>query len=128
MTHEKTYGCFDKRGKGVSRNRVSLRDACDGFRKYCRRFFGTTARHVVPPDRVLEIDDPVDFRVAQVLLEDRQLALKTDAIPNPIDVVVFDFDGVHTDDYVCITEKGGAKPFDVIELAEWQSSVPKKRG
>jgi N-acylneuraminate cytidylyltransferase len=43
-----------------------------GFREAKHRFFGKTAFYVMPPDRCLEIDEPVDFLVAQVLIRDRQ--------------------------------------------------------
>jgi CMP-N-acetylneuraminic acid synthetase len=43
-----------------------------GFRQAGHRFFGKTAIYVMPPDRCLEIDEPVDFLVAEVLVRERQ--------------------------------------------------------
>ncbi|MCP4887259.1 MAG: HAD hydrolase family protein, partial [Planctomycetaceae bacterium] len=76
------------------------------FREKRHRFFGKTAHYVMPPDRVLEIDEPVDFQVAQMLLKERLKASRVDALPTQIDLVVFDFDGVFTDDRVTISQDG----------------------
>jgi N-acylneuraminate cytidylyltransferase len=43
-----------------------------GFRAARHRFFGKTALYVMPPERCLEIDEPVDLLVAEVLLHARQ--------------------------------------------------------
>jgi N-acylneuraminate cytidylyltransferase len=44
----------------------------DGFMQAKHRFFGRTAIYVMPPERCLEIDEPVDFQVAEMLLRQRQ--------------------------------------------------------
>ncbi len=77
-----------------------------GFRVAKRRFFGTTALHATPGERRLEIDDPVDFEVAQVLLRHRLQADMASRLPDPVHAVVFDFDGVFTDNKVTLTEHG----------------------
>lgn len=43
----------------------------EGFLQARHRFFGKTAMHVMPADRCHEIDDPVDFQVAEVLMRSR---------------------------------------------------------
>ena len=42
-----------------------------GFKASGHRFFGKTAMYVMPRERCLEIDEPVDMRVAEVLLRQR---------------------------------------------------------
>jgi N-acylneuraminate cytidylyltransferase len=39
-----------------------------GFLQAKHRFFGKTAMHVIPAERCLEIDEPVDFQIAEMLL------------------------------------------------------------
>jgi YrbI family 3-deoxy-D-manno-octulosonate 8-phosphate phosphatase len=76
----------------------------EGFLRTRHRFFGKTALYEMPSERRWEIDDPVDLEVAEVLLR-HQIA---DAVRLPAKpaAVVFDFDGVMTDDRVLITEQG----------------------
>jgi len=76
------------------------------FLKYKHRFFGKTARYVTPPERVLEIDEPVDYQIAEVLLRERLRAQQTAALPSRVQLIVFDFDGVFTDDHVFVSQDG----------------------
>ncbi len=39
-----------------------------GFTRARHRFFGKTAMYVMPPERCLEIDEPIDLRIAEVLM------------------------------------------------------------
>lgn len=39
-----------------------------GFKEAGHRFFGKTAMYVMPPERCLEIDEPIDLRIAEVLM------------------------------------------------------------
>lgn len=71
------------------------------------RFFGKIGLHVVSVDRSIEIDDLGDLSMA------RALALRIPEYPIPNDTalvrlkaVVFDFDGVMTDNRVLISEDG----------------------
>ena len=41
------------------------------FKNIGYRFFGKIAYHLVPSDRVLEIDDPIDLVVAEALIKNR---------------------------------------------------------
>ncbi|MCH7674594.1 acylneuraminate cytidylyltransferase family protein [candidate division KSB1 bacterium] len=43
----------------------------EGFKKVQHRFFGKIAIYVMPPDRCFEIDEPVDFIIAENLLKHR---------------------------------------------------------
>ncbi|GAG98478.1 unnamed protein product, partial [marine sediment metagenome] len=79
----------------------------EGFRRSRHRFFGKTELYVMPNERCLEIDDPVDFRIAEVLLRDRQQAEQAGSLPKKVEAVVLDFDGVFTDNKVLTSEYGG---------------------
>lgn len=39
-----------------------------GFKEAGHRFFGKTAMYVMPPERCLEIDEPIDLRIAEVMM------------------------------------------------------------
>jgi YrbI family 3-deoxy-D-manno-octulosonate 8-phosphate phosphatase len=78
----------------------------DGFLAARHRFFGKTAIHEVDAGRSLEIDDPKDFAVAEVLLRRREERERRSLLPSPVAAVVFDFDGVFTDDRVLVDERG----------------------
>ena len=43
-----------------------------GFKRAKHRFFGKTAMYVMPPERCLEVDEPVDFRIAEALMREYQ--------------------------------------------------------
>lgn len=55
----------------------------EGFRRARHRFFGKTAMYVMPSERCLEIDDPVDFRIAEVLLRDVK-GRRGEELSNPV--------------------------------------------
>jgi N-acylneuraminate cytidylyltransferase len=79
----------------------------EGFLKHKHRFFGKTACHVIPAERVLEIDEPSDFRLAEYLMRARQKSKDSfHTLPLRPELVVFDFDGVMTDNCVYISEHG----------------------
>jgi N-acylneuraminate cytidylyltransferase len=60
----------------------------------------------MPKERCMEIDDPVDLQVAAVLLRDMLKRQKIDQLPEIIEAVVFDFDGVFTDNRVVVSQDG----------------------
>jgi YrbI family 3-deoxy-D-manno-octulosonate 8-phosphate phosphatase len=78
----------------------------DGFRAARHRFFGKTAMYVMPPERRLEIDEPVDFQVAEMLLHQRRRQGHLALLPQRPAALVMDFDGVFTDNRVTVTEDG----------------------
>ncbi len=78
----------------------------DGFRKAKHRFFGKTTMYVMPRERCLEIDEPVDLIVAEALLRKQQEQMKLQLLPNDISGLVLDFDGVFTDNRVHVFEDG----------------------
>ena len=74
----------------------------DGFRAAGFRFFGRVAVEQVAADRALEIDDAHELDLARVLapvFDERATTL-------PVDALVTDFDGVHTDDTASVTADG----------------------
>jgi N-acylneuraminate cytidylyltransferase len=73
-----------------------------GFREAGFRFFGRVAIEEVAADRALEIDDAHELELARVLAPVFDAA--ADSLP--VDVLVTDFDGVHTDDAALVHEDG----------------------
>jgi YrbI family 3-deoxy-D-manno-octulosonate 8-phosphate phosphatase len=73
-----------------------------GFRAARFRFFGRVAIEEVAADRAIEIDDAHELELARVL------APVLDEVPTalPVDALVTDFDGVHTDDAAILDEDG----------------------
>jgi N-acylneuraminate cytidylyltransferase len=47
-----------------------------GFKEAGHRFFGKTAMYVMPPERCLEIDEPIDLRIAEVLMTEGERTQK----------------------------------------------------
>jgi N-acylneuraminate cytidylyltransferase len=79
-----------------------------GFLEHKHRFFGKTVLHVMPEERSWEIDSPTDFKIAGILLRERLQHERTKLLPSPPAAVVFDFDGVMTDNRV-LTGADGAE-------------------
>ena len=77
-----------------------------GFRQARHRFFGKTAMYIMPFERRLEIDDPVDFEVAEVRMRAQAAAGREQRLPEVIDALVLDFDGVFTDNKVVVQQDG----------------------
>jgi YrbI family 3-deoxy-D-manno-octulosonate 8-phosphate phosphatase len=76
-----------------------------GFCAAKHRFFGRTVLYEMPALRAIEIDTPDDLAAARLLapLADPPVI---PALPNPLAGIVFDFDGVMTDDRVLVNEDG----------------------
>jgi N-acylneuraminate cytidylyltransferase len=77
-----------------------------GFLQAKHRFFGKTVMHEMPLERVCEIDELVDLEVAELRLQQRAQAARAEALPWPVQALVMDFDGVHTDDRVLVDQDG----------------------
>jgi YrbI family 3-deoxy-D-manno-octulosonate 8-phosphate phosphatase len=77
-----------------------------GFLQARHRFFGKTALYIMPAERRLEIDDPVDFQVAEVLMNAQRGSEKAERLPDTIAALVLDFDGVFTDNKVVVFQDG----------------------
>lgn len=77
-----------------------------GFRAAGHRFFGKVAIHEVPAERTLEIDSLADFELAERMISSARRADAAARLPTTIGAVVFDFDGVMTDNRVFLLEDG----------------------
>lgn len=77
-----------------------------GFLQAKHRFFGKTAMYVMPQERCLEIDEPVDFQIAELLMQKRAQQRKRQLLPHSIAALVLDFDGVFTDNKVIVFQDG----------------------
>jgi YrbI family 3-deoxy-D-manno-octulosonate 8-phosphate phosphatase len=78
----------------------------EGFKEARHRFFGKTAMYVMPRERWLEIDDPFDLRIAELLMDDKQQRQVMEALPDPIAAIVLDFDGVLSNNKVIVSQDG----------------------
>jgi len=70
------------------------------------RFCGKTVAHVADPIRALEIDDPMDWARAEAAVRFLDRRTASERLPNRPSAVVFDFDGVFTDNAVVVREDG----------------------
>jgi N-acylneuraminate cytidylyltransferase len=77
-----------------------------GFKKARRRFFGKVATYVMPPNRSLMINEHVDLQIAEALIREQQKFMNIQRLPDCIDALVLDFDGVFTDNKVIVFEDG----------------------
>jgi YrbI family 3-deoxy-D-manno-octulosonate 8-phosphate phosphatase len=77
-----------------------------GFLQAQHRFFGKTALYEMPAERRLEIDDPVDFQVAETLMRSQAEQRKFAQMPESIAALVLDFDGVFTNNKVIVFQDG----------------------
>lgn len=75
----------------------------EGFLQARHRFFGKTVISEMPATRTWEIDSYDDIHVAEALFALRK---KTPLLPAQVDAVIFDFDGVLTDNSVYVTQDG----------------------
>ncbi len=78
----------------------------EGFRKAGHRFLGKTVAYVMPPERCLEIDEPVDFLIAEVMMRQQQQEERQQMLPQRVSALVLDFDGVFTDNRVVVFQDG----------------------
>ncbi len=79
----------------------------EGFLKAKHRFFGKTVMSLMPESRCYEVDTEFDLEVVSRLIS-HNLACKTTLreFPRKCKAVIFDFDGVMTDDTVWTDSKG----------------------
>jgi YrbI family 3-deoxy-D-manno-octulosonate 8-phosphate phosphatase len=77
-----------------------------GFRQAKHRFFGKTVTYLMPAERCMEIDEPADLDIASIRLRARQRESRVSLLPKQVQAVVFDFDGVMTDNAVMVSQDG----------------------
>jgi N-acylneuraminate cytidylyltransferase len=75
--------------------------AVDGFRRSRHRFFGRTAVVAVSPVTAVDVDEEHDLVLAQAVAT----LLPAEATVD-VDVIITDFDGVHTDDTALVDQEG----------------------
>lgn len=75
-----------------------------GFLENKHRFFGKTMLYEIDKVKSLDIDDYVDLEYAGYLLNQRKIKDLIVKMPKNIDAVVWDFDGVFTDNKVIVSE------------------------
>ena len=78
----------------------------DIFLKKKFRFAGKQTVYLIPKIRSLEIDDYDDFSLAEVLLVRQKLRKDINLIPDKIEAIILDFDGIFTDNNVIIDQNG----------------------
>jgi YrbI family 3-deoxy-D-manno-octulosonate 8-phosphate phosphatase len=79
-----------------------------GFREHGHRFFGRLAVHAVPGERAIEIDDHADLILARTMVATVDRSDAAASLPDPVEAIVFDFDGVLTDNKV-VTDHDGVE-------------------
>jgi len=79
---------------------------CEGFLKYKHRFFGKNVMSVISPERVLDIDEPADILRAEYAIQMQKKKDMIQCIPLNIEGIIFDFDGVFTDNNVYVHDDG----------------------
>lgn len=77
-----------------------------GFRETKHRFFGKTVLHETPAENRLEIDEPEDLVLAEQILALRAARKDMAEGSGQLKAIVFDFDGVMTDDRVFVDQDG----------------------
>lgn len=81
-----------------------------GLLEHRFRFFGRVGRHLLPVSRALEIDEPEDWALAEMLMRTRaqsQPRAGSGAGWAQVRAIVSDFDGVMTDNRVIVDQQGG---------------------
>lgn len=77
-----------------------------GFLKHQHRFFGKTVCWELPEEHGFEIDEPLDVTVVTTVAEAMQQAELASQLPVNVEAVVFDFDGVFTNNRVSLSQSG----------------------
>jgi len=76
------------------------------FLKYKHRFFGRTVMYHTPRERYFEIDEPIDLEIVESILIKAENANMLKNLPEKIEAIFFDFDGVFTNNKVILNENG----------------------
>lgn len=77
-----------------------------GFLETKHRFFGKTVCWELPPRHGIEIDEELDLQLLQSIAQNQLAQDRKAALPPAIEAIVFDFDGVFTDNRVHVSETG----------------------
>ena len=77
-----------------------------GFLEHKHRFFGKTVIHEVPEHHAFEIDSLADWEIAEAIHKKFESSEPHLLLPERPGLIVFDFDGVFTDNRVIVSEDG----------------------
>lgn len=77
-----------------------------GFLETKHRFFGKTVCWELPAHHGIEIDEELDLQILQAVAQNQLSKDKKIALPSVIEAIVFDFDGVFTDNRVYQSQTG----------------------
>jgi len=83
----------------------------EAFLRHKHRFFGKIVIHEVPEYQGYEIDSEADWIVAEAIFREMNRASAAGALPATPKLVVFDFDGVFTDNRVLVDQDGTESVF-----------------
>jgi N-acylneuraminate cytidylyltransferase len=75
------------------------------FREMKQRFFGNTLVHPISDECAWRVDNDFDMKVAEGLLRCRLGQEQRDSLPERVDALVLDFDGVFTDNRVLVSSE-----------------------
>ncbi|WDI32482.1 acylneuraminate cytidylyltransferase [Hyphococcus flavus] len=78
----------------------------DGFKETKHRFFGKTVGFITDDVNLMEIDTPLELELCRLAVNFTSKAKLSEMLPKAIDAVLFDFDGVMTDDSVYVDDQG----------------------
>jgi N-acylneuraminate cytidylyltransferase len=76
-----------------------------GFKQSKHRFFGKMGVYEIPADRSIDVDTPADLAIANALADFSPSQPSPETFQS-IKAVIFDFDGVFTDNLVSLNEDG----------------------
>jgi N-acylneuraminate cytidylyltransferase len=77
-----------------------------GFLEHKHRFFGKTVCWELPAHHAIEIDEELDLQLLQTVAQAQQTKERKTRLPNPLQALVLDFDGVFTDNLVHLSQSG----------------------
>lgn len=77
-----------------------------GFLEHRQIYFGQIAVNALPAYKYLRIHSALDFEIVDMILRRTQDVDRVRLLPKKIDCVVFDFDGVFTDNGVILNQDG----------------------
>jgi N-acylneuraminate cytidylyltransferase len=77
------------------------------LRELGNRLGGTIALYEMDPQSALDIDSEHDLELCDFILAQQQNKYNSNILPSDIQLVVFDFDGVFTDNMVIVDQTGG---------------------
>lgn len=99
----------DRDAEFVENGAVYVMDG-KGFSRHRHRFFGKTVLSEMPEWTRLEIDSANDWAAAEAVFRAR-MSLGAGTLPEHVALVVFDFDGVMTDNRVLVDQDGKESVF-----------------